>query len=213
MSNINSYKDFITEQLKIQRNSTLSRAEPIAEPSTLEEGNPLSRFHELQQRGHHTIVVSTDRQDASAEANKANREKLKDYLRTNKIGHRPVEGSWDEGGGVGKEQSFHIIASKPGEEGAAELRKHAEAITKMSTPNQDAYLEADPKGTGAAKYTRDAGNRKKGDVDEFGPVRYNVNNKYGETRYYPRRKTGPKFTYKEKKTGLEKISQTEDNPD
>ena len=164
------------------------------EEETIQEGNPLSR---VATSGRHSITMSAERKGLSPEENKARMTALKKDLRDRGYGYRKVEGKWDEGGGVGRENSLHIFAKGDSKEHAAELMKHTKELGAKY--QQDAILHRSPKGKGTAIYTSDTSyGRKKGEKDSYGPTRYNVDNPYGETQFKPRRpeKARPKLTFK-----------------
>lgn len=164
------------------------------EEETIQEGNPLSR---VATSDRHSITMSAERKGLSPEENKARMTALKKDLRDRGYGYRKVEGKWDEGGGVGRENSLHIFAKGGSKEHAAELLRHTKELGAKY--QQDAILHRSPKGKGTAIYTSDTSyGRKKGEKDSYGPTRYNVDNPYGETQFKPRRpeKDRPKLTFK-----------------
>ena len=113
---------------------------------------------------------------------------LKGELRNRGFGFRKTKGKWDEGGGVGSENSLHVFARGTSDEHGKELLKH---VHELSTKyDQDAYIHRTPDGKGTAIYT---GTARKGEKDEYGPTRYGQGdlgaprNPYGETEYQLRR--------------------------
>jgi len=162
----------------------------------LDEGNPLSR---VATSNKHSITMSAERKGLTPKENADRMQKLKKGWRERGYGFRKVEGKWDEGGGVGRENSIHIFAKSGSKEHAAELLKHAKDLG--AEHNQDAVLHRSPGGKGTAVYTSDTSyGKKKGDKDSYGSTRYNVDNPYGETQFKPRRpeKDRPKLTFKPK---------------
>jgi hypothetical protein len=158
----------------------------------LEEGNPLSR---VRTSPRHSILMSAERKGLSPEENKSRMTALKDEWRKRGYGFRKTEGKWDEGGGVGKENSIHVIAKDSNAKAGAELRKHARRLSKQF--DQDAFIHRKPdaEGRGTAIYT---GTERKGQKDDYGPSRYNVDNPYGETTFKTRKPEAarPKLTFK-----------------
>lgn len=152
----------------------------------LQEGNRLSRLEGLSGKGYHSVTISYARKDQTPQENEAAGVFLKNYLKTNGFGYKNTSGVWDEGEGPQSEPSMHVIAKKPGDEGADELLKHMTHAAKMV--RQQAIIHRTPDGTGTAIYTTDTpdgeGNvTPAGTRVEYGGTHYNVDNPYGETAY------------------------------
>lgn len=164
------------------------------EEDTIEEGNPLSRMTKQDEEGRHSIIMSAERHNLTPKENRARMNTLKNQWRERGYGFRKTEGKWDEGGGVGKENSLHVYAKSSSKEHSAELLKHAKELSKHH--DQDAFIHRSPKGTGTAVYT---GTEKKGEKVTYGKTAYNKDNPYGETQYKKSKPEGqrPKFTFKE----------------
>lgn len=162
------------------------------EEETIQEGNPLSR---VRTSPRHSILMSAERKGLSPEENKSRMAILKREWRKRGYGFRKTEGKWDEGGGVGKENSIHVFAKGSDAKAGAELRKHARKLSKQF--DQDAFIHRKPgaEGRGTAIYT---GTERKGQRDDYGPSRYNVDNPYGETTFKTRKPEAarPKLTFK-----------------
>lgn len=162
------------------------------EEETIQEGNPLSR---VRTSPRHSILMSAERKGLSPEENKSRMAILKREWRKRGYGFRKTEGKWDEGGGVGKENSIHVFAKGSDAKAGAELRKHARKLSKQF--DQDAFIHRKPgaEGRGTAIYT---GTERKGQKDDYGPSRYNVDNPYGETTFKTRKPEAarPKLTFK-----------------
>jgi hypothetical protein len=162
------------------------------EEETIQEGNPLSR---IQRSPRHSIIMSAERKDLSPEENKSRMTALKKAWRERGYGFRKTEGKWDEGGGVGKENSIYVFAKDSDAKSGAKLRKHARRLSKQF--DQDAFIHRKPdaEGRGTAIYT---GTERKGQKDDYGPSRYNVDNPYGETTFKTRKPEAvrPKLTFK-----------------
>jgi hypothetical protein len=157
----------------------------------LMEGNPLSRFHSLQQKGHTSFTVSPHRQSRTPEENAKAMKRTKRYLARKKVGYRNTEGKWNEGDGVAKEPSMHVISK--GADRRSERRTERAVKHVAKREKQDAYIKVDKHGTGTAHYTNKTSDHKKGDKVEYGKAHYNQDNPYGETRYKPGKN---KFTFK-----------------
>jgi hypothetical protein len=166
------------------------------EETQIDEGNPLSR---IARSDRHSVTMSAERKDLTPKENKSRMSELKKAWRERGYGFRKVEGKWDEGDGVGRENSIHVTAKGNSKKDAAELLRHAKELGAQH--NQDAVLHRSPRGQGTAIYTSNtASGRKKGEKDSYGPSRYNVDNPYGETQFKPRKpeKARPKLTFKPK---------------
>ena len=85
----------------------------IKECTSIQEGNPLARFHSLRQKGHTTFTVTSNRGERSPEENAKHMHRTKRYLRRKGVGFRDAEGKWNEGDGVAKEPSLHVISKTP----------------------------------------------------------------------------------------------------
>lgn len=159
---------------------------------SLEEGNPLARVATLDR---HSVIMSAERKNLTPDENKSRMDTLRSEWRKRGYGFRNTRGKWDEGGGVGSENSVHVYAKGSSKDDAAELRKHARTLSKQF--GQDAFIHRTPEGKGTAIYT---GTARKGQKDDYGPTRYNVDNPYGETEFKTRKPEGkrPKITFKPK---------------
>ena len=159
---------------------------------SLEEGNPLARLATLDK---HSVLMSAERKNLTPDENKSRMDTLRKEWRKRGYGFRNTRGKWDEGGGVGSENSLHVYAKGSSKKDAAELRKHARTLSKEF--GQDAFIHRTPKGKGTAIWT---GAARKGQKDEYGPTRYNVDNPYGETEFKIRKPEGmrPKIAFKPK---------------
>ena len=164
------------------------------EEEHLEEGNPLSRMTKLDAEGRHSIIMSAERHNLTPEENSARMAKLKKQWKDRGYGFRKTEGKWDEGGGVGRENSIHVYAKGTSKEDSAELLKHAKELSTHH--DQDAFIHRSPSGKGTAVYT---GTEKKGEKVSYGGTAYNARNPYGETQYKKSKPESkrPSFTFKE----------------
>lgn len=166
------------------------------EETQIDEGNPLSRVATTDR---HSVTMSAERKGLTKDENRARMSELKKAWRERGYGFRNTEGKWNEGEGVGRENSIHVLAKGNSKEDAAELLRHAKELGAKH--GQDAVLHRSPKGKGTAIYTSDTSyGKKKGEKDSYGPSRYNVDNPYGETQFKPRKpeKARPKLTFKPK---------------
>jgi hypothetical protein len=192
-----SSADLVSDVVRAHRASKYgSPNEYRFEEEAIQEGNPLSR---IARSDRHSITMSAERKGLTSKENAARMKELRAAWRERGYGYRKVEGKWDEGGGVGRENSIHVTAKGNSKEDSAELLKHAKELGAKH--DQDAVLHRGAGGRGTAIYTSNtASGRKKGEKDSYGPSRYNVDNPYGETQFKPRKpeKARPKLTFKPK---------------
>lgn len=163
------------------------------------EGNPLARTFTLKKKGLHSALVSPERKNRSDAENATATKHLETRARKAGYGFRKTEGEWDEGGGVGKEKSYQVVANKSGPRASTHFRRF---IKKLGAElNQQAVIHNNPKGpkggTGKEIVTTDHTSpsgepRKVGQKTTFGSMHYNTPNPYGITRF----KKGGSITYK-----------------
>lgn len=162
----------------------------------LQEGNPLARNIKNDTQDRHSVLISAERKGLSPKENSKRMKSLKTQFRTAGYGFRNTEGKWNEGEGVGRENSIQVYANAPGTKAGAALRHLTRKLSKQF--GQDAFIHRKPDSTGTAIYTNDTSDgHKKGARVSYGDTHYNTDNPYGETQFKKRKPEGqrPKLTF------------------